>query len=80
MDVHEYHERYHGRMAFWGGISTQRTLPYGSVQDVRREVEGLLAMGRRGGYIISPAHAMPGDVKCDNVATMLEMVIDQPGQ
>lgn len=79
MNVHEYHDRYHGRMAFWGGVSTQRTLPYGSVQDVQREVEGLLAMGRRGGYIISPAHAMPGDVKSENVAAMLKMIIDQPG-
>lgn len=48
MDVFEIHERYHGRLAFWGGISTQQLLPYGTVQQVKDQVDKLLAMGRKG--------------------------------
>ncbi|MGE5293582.1 MAG: uroporphyrinogen decarboxylase family protein, partial [Solirubrobacterales bacterium] len=36
MDVYDLLPRYRGRLAFHGGLSTQRTLPFGSVDDVRR--------------------------------------------
>lgn len=78
MDVYHLHRRYHGRLAFWGGISTQRLLPYGTVADVETEVDRLLTMGRKGGYIIAPAHAMPADVKPQNVSAMLNKIIKQP--
>jgi uroporphyrinogen decarboxylase len=45
-----------GRLTSHGGLSTQRTLPYGTVADVRRETEGLLAAGRLGSYLLAPAH------------------------
>ena len=77
IDTHATHARYHGRLAFWGGISTQRTLPYGSVAEREAEVDGLLAMGRKGGYIIAPAHAMPGDVRPENVTAMLNRILNQ---
>ena len=48
MDVRALHEQYRGRLAFWGGLSIQRTLPYGSVEDVRREAADLIAMGTHG--------------------------------
>ena len=35
MDVYELLPRYRGRLAFHGGLSTQRTLPFGSAEDVR---------------------------------------------
>ena len=78
MDVHDIFRRYHGSLAFWGGISTQRLLPAGTVAEVRREVGTLLDMGRNGGYLIAPAHAIPGDAKVENVVAMLRMILDQP--
>jgi uroporphyrinogen decarboxylase len=77
MDIYDVFNRYHGRLAFWGGISTQRLLPYGGVGEVEAEVDRLLRMGRRGGYIIAPAHAMPGDVRCENVAAMVRKIVEQ---
>ena len=43
------------QLSFYGGISTQRTLPFGTVQETRDEVRRLIdVLGRDGGYIASP--------------------------
>jgi uroporphyrinogen decarboxylase len=78
MDVYEM-KRIHGhQLSFWGGISTQRTLPYGSVGQVKDEVRRLLDhIGKDGGYIAAPAHAIPGDAKPENVAAMIEVLNNQ---
>jgi uroporphyrinogen decarboxylase len=79
MDVMELMPRYHGRLAFHGGLSTQRTLPYGTVEEVKAETRRLLDLGRRGGYIFSPAHAVEGDVPLENMLAFIETVQGQPG-
>jgi len=79
MDVASLMKTYRGRLAFFGGLSTQRTLPYGSVEDVRSETRTLLELGREGGYIFAPAHAVPGDVPLENMLAFIEMVKEQPG-
>jgi len=72
MDVAEIMGRYRGRLAFWGGVSTQRTMPYGSVDDVRAEVRKMAELGRDGGYILSPSHALEGDVPLENLLALIE--------
>ena len=79
MDVISLLPRYRGRLAFHGGLSTQRTLPYGSTADVRRETETLLELGRDGGYIFAPAHDVEGDVPVENMMAFIEVVQRQPG-
>jgi uroporphyrinogen decarboxylase len=79
MDVDALVKRYRGRLAFHGGLSTQRTLPYGTPDDVRREAEHLLALGRDGGYIFAPAHAVPGDVPLENMLAFIEVIQSQTG-
>ncbi|MBN1557419.1 MAG: uroporphyrinogen-III decarboxylase-like protein [Lentisphaerae bacterium] len=79
MDVHALMRRYRGRLAFHGGLSTQRTLPFGTPEAVRRETRDLIAMGRAGGYILAPAHAVEGDVPLENMLAFLEAVQAQPG-
>ena len=73
MDVPSLMKQYRGRLTFHGGLSTQRTLPYGTVADVRRETERLLELGRYGGYILSPAHAVEGDVPLENMLAFIEL-------
>jgi uroporphyrinogen decarboxylase len=72
MDVYSLLPRYRGRLAFHGGLSTQRTLPYGTPEDVRRETRRLLDLGRDGGYILAPAHAVEGDVPLENMLAMID--------
>jgi uroporphyrinogen decarboxylase len=79
MDVYALLPRYRGRLAFHGGLSTQRTLPYGTVADVRAETRRLLALGREGGYIFAPAHDVEGDVPLENILAFVETVQGQPG-
>jgi uroporphyrinogen decarboxylase len=77
MDVAGVLARYRGRLAFHGGLSTQRVLPFGTVDDVRREVRRLLDLGRDGGYILAPAHDVEGDVPLENMLAVIEMVQGQ---
>ena len=79
MDVTLLIQRYRGRLAFHGGLSTQRTLPYGSSDDVRGETEYLLELGGDGGYIFAPAHDVEGDVPLENMLAFVETVQQQPG-
>jgi len=79
MDVAALMRHYRGRLAFHGGLSTQRTLPYGTTDDVRRETRHLLELGRDGGYVFSPAHAVEGDVPLGNMLAFIEEVQSQPG-
>ena len=79
MDVHSMHDKYRGKLSFWGGLSTQKTLPYGSVEDVKAETEALLKMGLNGNYIFAPAHAVEGDVPLENMLAFIEAVNSQKG-
>jgi uroporphyrinogen decarboxylase len=78
MDVHALLPAYRGRLAFHGGLSTQRTLPFGTVTEVQAEVRRLLAAGREGGYLFAPAHDVEGDVPLENMLAAIELVQQQP--
>lgn len=77
MDVDALLKTYRGRLTFHGGLSTQRTLPHGSVADVERETRHLLELGRDGGYIFAPAHAVEGDVPLENMLAFINLAREQ---
>jgi uroporphyrinogen decarboxylase len=59
---------YGDHSTFFGGISTQTTLPFGTADDVRREVrERIRVLGKNGGYICGPDHGIMPDVPLENV-------------
>jgi uroporphyrinogen decarboxylase len=75
MDPYEMKRRFGDRLSFWGGVSTQRLLPYGTPEEVRTEARRLRReVGRGGGYVISPAHQIPGDARPENVMALIETV------
>jgi uroporphyrinogen decarboxylase len=80
MDVYGLLERYRGRLSFFGGLSTQKTLPYGTSQEVRRESLRLLEAGGRGGYIFAPAHDVDGDVPLENMLAFIQTAQAQIGK
>jgi uroporphyrinogen decarboxylase len=80
MDIWELHREHGSRIAFWGGLSVQNTFPFGGPEDVRREGERLLReLGSRGGFVLSPSHALTGDIPPANIAAFLELARGQPG-
>jgi len=79
MDVFAIQPAYHGRLAFHGGMSIQKTLPFGTVAEVRKMARRLVALGADGGYVFSPSHAVPCDVPPENLVAMMEVLTQQPG-
>ena len=78
MDVFALKRELGDRLTFYGGISTQRTLPYGSPEDVRKETQRMMeVVGEGGGYILSPAHDIRKDVSLENMLALLEAVQNQ---
>lgn len=73
MDARAVAEQFRGRLAFYGGVSTQRTLPFGTPEEVRREVRERKALFQdQGGYILAPAHAIQRDVPLENILALLD--------
>lgn len=79
MDVAALISQYRGRLTFHGGLSTQRTLPHGAVEEVRAESRRLLCMGQEGNYIFAPAHSVEGDVPVENMVAFIETAQSQDG-
>ena len=79
MDVAALMRQYRGRLAFYGGLSVQKTLPYGTPEEVRQESRRLLELASQGGYIFSPSHDVPKDVPLENMLAFLEVIHSQPG-
>jgi len=79
MDTFALMKKYHGRLAFHGGLSTQVTLPHGTVDEVRAETAKLIAAGLKGGYIFSPAHGVQRDVPVENMSAFIDLLQAQGG-
>jgi uroporphyrinogen decarboxylase len=74
MDIWRLKQDFGDRLTFWGGLSTQRTLPFGTPEEVREECRAVKALlGRGGGYIFSPAQVIQADVPLRNILTLLEV-------
>jgi uroporphyrinogen decarboxylase len=71
MDTKRLKTEFGDRLTFMGAIDTQHVLPFGSVEDVQREVETRIRdLGRGGGYIVAPVHNVQADVSAENLVTM----------
>lgn len=73
MDVYEIKRRYGGNLRLWGGLGTQQLLPFGSPEEVSREIRRLAhELGKGGGYILAPAKPLMEDVPTDNAVAVIE--------
>lgn len=74
MDLETLKREYGDKLAFWGGISTQQALPYGTVDDVKAEARRVRdLMSQDGGYIFSPAQQLQTDVPLENILALIDV-------
>ena len=77
MDPVEVKERYGDRIVLHGCGSIQRTLPFGSVEDVRQEVTRLIEKcGYNGGLVLRPSNVINFDTPIENVVAFFETARD----
>jgi Uroporphyrinogen decarboxylase (URO-D) len=76
MDPDELKQEFGSRVTFWGGgVDTQRTLPFGTPEEVRQEVcARLKTFGRGGGFVFNTTHNVQARVPVENVQAMYETV------
>jgi uroporphyrinogen decarboxylase len=75
MDPNKLKSQYGDRLCFHGGVSVQKTLPFGTPDEVRKEVrERISVLGENGGYILAPAHAVQGGTPPENIVALLEEI------
>lgn len=73
MDIKELKRKYGDKLAFYGGISTQKTLLSGTTDYVRQEIKKTIQnMSEGGGYILAPGITLQHDIPLENIITFIE--------
>jgi len=64
-------------LCFEGGVSVQHTLPHLGPDDVRTEVKHLIStLGRGGGYVLGPSHAIQAGTPVENIMAMYDTALE----
>lgn len=73
---------YGDRIVFWGGgVDTQKTLPFGTPEEVRREVLSRCEIfGKGGGFVFNTIHNIQAQTPVKNIVAMLDAVKEFNGQ
>jgi uroporphyrinogen-III decarboxylase len=76
MDAKLLKEKYGKQIVFWGGgVDTQKTLPFGTKEEVIEEVtERLKIFSKNGGFIFNTIHNIQARTPIENINTMIETV------
>jgi len=74
-DLKSLKKEYGKHITFYGGISTQQFLPLASVSECRQKALYMLeVLGKDGGFIFSPSHAVTRDIPPENILAMIDVV------
>jgi len=75
MDPVKLKKQYGDRLTFDGTIGIQTTMPFGTPDDVDREVKHMIeTVGKGGGLILAPTHVLEPEVPLDNIRAFLDAV------
>jgi len=70
-------KEYGDQLCFWGTIDEQRTLPFGTPEQVADEVQlRLETMGYDGGLILGPTHHVQLDTPLENFWAMINTIVN----
>jgi uroporphyrinogen decarboxylase len=74
MDHQWLHREFDGRLAFYGGVSTQTVLPAGTPQAVKAAARKCVAdLAPNGtGLMLAPSHRMMSDISMANIEALME--------
>jgi uroporphyrinogen decarboxylase len=75
MDTKVLSDIYGDRLIFFGGIDEQEVLPFGTTDDVKREVFlRFETLGKNGRWIAGPAHWLQVDTPEENIIAMYKAI------
>jgi uroporphyrinogen decarboxylase len=78
MDPYELKRRFGSKITFWGGLGSQRMIPFGTPQQIRMEINRLRTrMSRGGGYILGPAKGFQPGTPLENAVAVIEGFLEQ---
>lgn len=73
MEIGYLKKMYGEKITFHGAIDIQQLLPYATEDEVRKEVRRTISiLGEKGGYFLSPSHALQTDTPIENILAMYE--------
>jgi uroporphyrinogen decarboxylase len=78
MDPLTLKREFGGKIVFWGGgMETQTVLPFGSEEDVRRQVkERMRIFGPGGGFVFNQVHVIQHGVPPQNILAMVDSALE----
>lgn len=64
-------------LTFWGGIDTQWALPFGTPEEVRREVRKRIEdLAPGGGFVLAAVHNIRPEVRPENICTLFDAALE----
>ena len=76
MEPQTLKEKFGDKITFWGGgVDTQKTLPFGTPEEIRRQVhERIEIFGRGGGFVFNTVHNVQAGLPAENLVTLYKAV------
>jgi uroporphyrinogen decarboxylase len=76
-DTKKLKAKYGRDLTFWGGIDTQRVLPFGTPEEVKAEVRRRIEdLAPEGGFVLAAVHNLRPEVKPENICALYEAALD----
>ena len=77
-DLKALKEQYKGKLCFHGGIDNQHVLPYGTMEELKKEVHDCMdaLFTDKTGYILGPCHNVQANTSVEKVLNMYKYAYD----
>ena len=81
MDPQTLKDHFGERLVFWGGgVDTQKTLPFGTPDEIRAQVrERIRIFGKDGGFVFNTVHNVQACIPVENLVALYQAVADYRG-